>query len=431
MKTLPHVIHWGQQRGEVMKTQRRWAFLALALVPMLALLGCGEAYSGSGYRTSSVATSTPTLGGLAGAYYEAAQAEQELERAAAEATASAANSALTVQAAQSADDNAQAILDAAAAATSLAVDHNLTVQASNLNATAQTGAYRATATAQMEHATATAQASMENATATAQANDSYATATAQAQRATATVESQRTTATSEARHMTAAAVAYNDGQTATADALNWTATARAVGLTATADAFTATAQARASDRERLTHPLRTYGPWMLMVVVVMAVGYVTWRFITVIEIRLRALKRDARGDAPIYASGDGRAITLYDPDRNFWAGATIIDGQVIEVYETAPSASHQARLVAGDQAIDLVTRGPLDGEGRRPFTRRQRTNVAQRLLAPPPQPQAGIPGLRGVRVLRSVGQATSAGVIPPALAGSIEKDWIEGEWTEV
>jgi hypothetical protein len=34
-------------------------------------------------------------------------------------------------------------------------------------------------------------------------------------------------------------------------------------------------------------------------------------------------------------------------------------------------------------------------------------------------------------VLRNIGQASSAGVIPPTLAGSIERDWVEGEWEEV
>jgi hypothetical protein len=182
-------------------------------------------------------------------------------------------------------------------------------------------------------------------------------------------------------------------------------------------------------RQRLTHPLRTFGPWVLLVASVVSIGYIAWRLVTVLEIRLRALKRDARGDAPVYAAGSGRAITLFDPDRNFWAGATIIDGQVIQVYDTAPSPDYQARVVAGDQAVDLVTRGPL--EGQRPFTRRQRTRVARRLSSTGPRQQQGVPGLRRVHVLRNIGQASSAGVIPPTLAGSIERDWVEGEWEEI
>jgi hypothetical protein len=86
-------------------------------------------------------------------------------------------------------------------------------------------------------------------------------------------------------------------------------------------------------------------------------------------------------------------------------------------------------LVAGDQAVDLMTRGSLDNGGQ--ATKRQRTRAAKRLAAPSSQRQGGAPGLRGVRVVRNVGQATRAGVIPPALAGHVEKDWIEGEWEEV
>jgi hypothetical protein len=418
--------------------RRRWALLVLALMPMLALLGCGEAYPGSGYSSSPVATATPTLGGIAGAYLEAEEAENRLQEAedlatvqAAQHQATAAVVQATMNAAASDADAAREWAAAQSTATAQAISSHATIVALNIQATAQSAAFEATQTALFRYETATAQAAVAYATATAQTGNAYATATAQAQGLTATAEAQRATATTQAGQLTATAVTYRDNQTATADAHHWQQTVAAGNVTATSVAITATAQARVSERERLTHPLRTYGPWVLMTISVVAIGYIAWRFITVIEIRLRTLKRDARGDAPIYASGDGRAITLYDPDRNFWAGATIIDGQVIKVYETAPSASHQARLVAGDQAVDLVTRGPLDGERQRPFTRRQRMGVARRLLAPPPQPQGGIPGLRGVRVLRSVGQATSAGVIPPALAGSIEKDWIEGEWTEV
>ena len=34
-----------------------------------------------------------------------------------------------------------------------------------------------------------------------------------------------------------------------------------------------------------------------------------------------------------------------------------IDGKVVEVHETAPSPDYQARVVAGDQALDIMTRG--------------------------------------------------------------------------
>jgi hypothetical protein len=300
------------------------------------------------------------------------------------------------------------------------INATATAQAAQAHAqaTARAAAAQATATAQVAHATATAQAAAAQGTATAQAAAAQETATAESRVATATAQSQRATATTQAGQATATIQAYY-----------WQQTVSAQQVTATAVARQQEQEDMELQRQRLTHPLRTFGPWVLLIASVAATGYIAWRMVTVLEIRLRALKRDARGDAPVYAAGSGRAITLYDPDRNFWAGATIIDGQVIQVYDTAPSADHQARVVAGDQAVDLVTRGPL--EGQRPFTRRQRTRVARRLSSTAPRQQQGVPGLRRVHVLRNIGQASSAGVIPPTLAGSIERDWVEGEWEEV
>lgn len=381
--------------------QRR-VLLALTLLAVL-LLGCGQTSYSGGVSVSI----TPTLPGVAGAYLEAERAAGERERAEAQATAQAANAVLTVQAAEVAENAAQAMLEAQAAATAQAIDARATVQALDAQATAQAMALEMTRTAEAEHRTATAVAGQ-------------ATATVGARNATATARADRLTATAEVRH---------SGLTLTADAHHWQQTVSAGQVTDTAEARRQAREEMELRRQRLTHPLRTYGPWVLMVVGVVGALYALWRLSIVLEIKGRALKRDARGDAPIYAVGTGRALTLYDPDRNFWGGATIIDGRVIEVHETAPTPELQARLVAGDQAVDLMTRGSLGNGGQ--ATKRQRTRAAKRLAAPSSQWQGGAPGLRGVRVVRNVGQATRAGVIPPALAGHVEKDWIEGEWEEV
>jgi chemotaxis protein histidine kinase CheA len=316
----------------------------------------------------------------------------------------------------------------AAEATRQALDAQARQLEIHATATAQAAQAHAQATTQAAAAQATATAQVAYVTATAQTAAIQATATEEARRTTATAQSQWATATTQAYAVQTTATAESRRATATVETHYWQQTIAAQQVTATAVARQQEQEEMELQRQRLTHPLRTFGPWVLLIASVAAIGYIAWRMVTVLEIRLRALKRDERGDAPVYAAGSGRAITLFDPDRNFWAGATIVDGQTIQVYDTAPSADHQARVVAGDQAVDLVTRGSL--KGQRPFTRRQRTRVARRLSSAVPQQQQGTLGLRGVRVLRSVGQATQAGVIPPALAGSIEADWVEGEWEE-
>jgi hypothetical protein len=379
--------------------QRRWVFLALALLPVLALLGCGETYPGSAYpQPRPVVTVSPTLGGLAGAYLEAELAAGQREQAEAQATAQAALMVLTVQAADDAADAAQSAFQAQSQATARAIDARATIQVLDAQATAQAIALEATRTAEARHGTATAQAEITHVTATAAAWEA--------------------TAASAAGHATATSVA---GQaTETAQAHLWQQTVAAGHVTATAQARQQEQEEMDLRRARLTQPLRTFGPWVLLILSVIAIGYIGWRLIIVLEIRLRQLKRNA-----LYASGDERgAVTLLNLERFFWGSATIIDGEVV-THEPPPTPELQARVVAGDQAVEMMTRNSGD---HRPFTRRQRARVAKRLSGP--TRTGGVPGLRTVHVLRSVDQATRAGILPPALAHNVEKDWIEGEWEE-
>jgi hypothetical protein len=417
----------------------RWPLLALLLLSVLATLltSCEYAtYTPSATDLTRIVEEIPAgptrdmiQATAVARYVEAEMLRQQAAQA--RATAEAAEIEHERRVAQMTAE-AQAVERArasAAEATRQALDAQERQLEINATATAQAAQARAQATAQAAASQATATAQVAQATATAQTVAIQATATEEARRATATAQSRQATATADAYAVQTTATAASQRATATVEAHYWQQTISAQQVTATAVARQQEQEEMELQRQRLTHPLRTFGPWVLLIASVAATGYIAWRLVTVLEIRLRALKRDERGDAPVYAAGSGRAITLYDPDRNFWAGATIIDGQVIQVYDTAPSAAYQARVVAGDQAVDLVTRGPL--EGQRPFTRRQRARVARRLSSTPPRRQQGIPGLRRVHVLRDIRQATSAGVIPPTLAGSIERDWIEGEWEEV
>ena len=114
----------------------------------------------------------------------------------------------------------------------------------------------------------------------------------------------------------------------------------------------------------------------------------------------------------------------------------VIDGKVVTVHETAPTPEFQARLVAGDQAVDMLTRGALNSDGRQQgrFTPRQRANVAQRLVGPGQQQQRpgqkAVRGLRSVQIIQDLSHATRIGMVQPLLADHAERDWIEGEWVD-
>jgi hypothetical protein len=180
-----------------------------------------------------------------------------------------------------------------------------TATAQVAHATATQRAADATATADIAYATATAiawqttvQAAQVQATATAGAQAAYATATAQAAidhaTATAIVEARQATATSVAAQATATADAVMFQQRATATGAAWafqaTGTAETARTMATVQAATAAKAHMAAERERITHPVRAYGPWILLGLFggVVVVGLV--RLFRVAEIRARVVK---------------------------------------------------------------------------------------------------------------------------------------------
>jgi chemotaxis protein histidine kinase CheA len=358
--------------------------LALAFLPLLCGLACGE--SASNYPSASVASATPTLGGVAGAFLEAELAENRLQEAEDLATVQAAQSQATVNAAASDADAAQEWVAAQATGTAQAISAHATIVALDIQATAQAAAFESTRTAEAQHGTATAQAASARGTATAQAERVHATATSVAERTTATAVARFATATAQAERATATTDAYQAGQTATVDAHRWM-------QTVTADAVTATAQAMIVQRERVTQPLRTWGPWILTLLAVVAVGFLGYRAFVVWELRKRALERDQRGDAPVLAlQRPGGGVVIYDPDRA-WGPATIVDVDVVHPNLAPPE--YQERTTARDQAIDLATRGLT----RKPVSRRRRLSSKTMRPAPPPVPGPQIRVVRPDRVL--------------------------------
>ena len=75
----------------------------------------------------------------------------------------------------------------------------------------------------------------------------------------------------------------------------------------------------------------------------------------------------------------------------------------------------EERTTARDQMADAMTRPRLGGG-----------HSAQPVQMAEP-PQARPEGLTGVRVLRTLGQATTAGLLPPGQVEAIEAVWSESE----
>ena len=266
---------------------------------------------------------------------------------------------------------------------------------------------RAQETLEAARALQTATAVAGNATATRAAWDAAATRTAW--EATATATAWAATATADA-------VAWSQAATATRSAWEVNATATAVYAAAVATAQAAQAeQARLeAERARLTYPVRAYGPWVLLLT---AFGLLVWagyRMTKAAEARVRAVPRDARGDAPILVlPRPGGGIVVMDPDRSF-GPATVVDREVEQPPLAPPE--YQAGVVARDQAVDLVSRG-LPGSGA--------SHPRRRL------PPGFGGGLRRVLVLRRLDQAAASGVLPPPMVQALEADWRKVQEGEV
>jgi hypothetical protein len=216
--------------------------------------------------------------------------------------------------------------------------------------------------------TATASVRSWEATVTQQARNDGATATARAESATATARVEATrgmeTATARAGYATVTAQVEATRGMQTAQAWDITRTAVSSALSAQLTAQSAQAeQARLeAEQARLTYPVRAYGPWVLLLTAFGLLLWVAYRMTKAAEARVRAVPRDARGDAPILVlPRPGGGIVVMDPDRSF-GPATVVDREVEQPPLAPPE--YQAQVVARDQAVDLVSRGLPGPAGR-------------------------------------------------------------------
>jgi len=212
---------------------------------------------------------------------------------------------------------------------------------------------------------------------------------------------------------TAAADATQRADRATGTAGAWTPTPAPTATpdyTATVDAAAAAALATtyhgqavsvelAISRERMMNEVQAVVPWVVLVVVVVFVLAVAWRWA-----RVRPIRRDERGDAPLLVV-DG---AVYDADRN--------PEPVMNVHKGKPhipmltDRAMQAATTGRDQLVDLATRGQ-NGPGRPP----RKAVAAQMGQLPGP--------VQEIRVLRPEEARPLLGDVIPSIA----RDAIDGE----
>jgi len=221
------------------------------------------------------------------------------------------------------------------------------------------------------------------------------------------------TAMAQSAHATATAQVEATRAVQTAQAWDITRTASYSALAAQQTAQAAQAeQARLeAERARLTYPVRAYGPWLLLLTAFALLLWAGYRMTKAAEARVRAVPRDARGDAPILVLPlQGGGETVIDPDRSFGPALEIRDD--VRQPQLAPP-EYQAGVTARDQAVDLV---------------RGQAGTSQRRKVLPPGFGGG---LRRVLVLRRLDQAVAGGVLPPPMVQALEADWRKVQEGEV
>lgn len=310
------------------KRQGNWLLICSSL---LLLLACSETSTSASLSANQVPVLTSTA---LRPKVEQAQLDVYLNAIAAEEQQRQAEATLTV-------------VYAAQTATEVALQRTATAESRRATTTAQAG--QATATARAWEVTATAAAAQ--ATATAQTASGQAQATTTAQAATAQAAQAAATATAQlqlTRAAERAALAQEELQRAQLE----------------------------TQRQRLLYPLRAYGPWSVLLVLLALVVWGGARFVRAYEMRLRAVQRDARGDAPLMVFQQGGRIVAYDPDRAC-GPATIFDAEVTQ--PQLADAAAQERTTARDQTIDLTSRGlPRGTRSARQPTQAQARKLLQR-----------------------------------------------------
>ncbi len=271
----------------------------------------------------------------------------------------------------------------------------------------------AQATANALAAGATSQA--VNALGTQQAYTFQSTATGQAIQMTAQVEAIHATATIEARNWAATVTAQHkaDLATATRRAKDDRATATQESLDATAGAVHATMTRQAEKREVVLGYTRDYGLPLLLLAIAVGIGALLVWGVSELRKRPVVMEQSLLGDSQQVRipTEDGRGYTFVDLDLMPAPVVTVRrDGSV-----DAPILRDEVREEADkerDQHLNALSR-PRFGAGHR----------GQSTTLPATQPR--IPGLRSLRIVRTLDQLGRAGAMPTPLIESLQADWEE------
>jgi len=321
-----------------------------------------------------------------------------------DATAQAAIVAVTVEAFRArAEVDRLAATRQSAAATSAAWDRAV-------QETAVANDVRLRATEQAASATAQAAAVVQ---ATAEARSVAETTEARAfegTRQAVAIEGTRARQTWE-QDATATAWARDYEATAQAEYDARRASATAEVVQATRDSHQATATRAAEKREETLGAARDYGlPAFGLVLIVAAIVGGVWCVRQWVS-RPQIVERSLLGDAQpmMFRQKDG-SYTLVDLDRQPSAALRLLPSGDVSAPKLR-NAGQEERTTARDQALDGVSRPRLGGG-----------HSAQPVpMAEPPQAQPE--GLQGVRILRTLGQASTAGLLPPGQVEAIEAVW--------
>jgi len=393
-----------------MNGKRLFAVLAIGVMGVLAT-ACGDAATWTPERSWDSPEAAATAQAMTLDQHGTMAALDVQERQAQlDATAQAAAMAATMEA-RGAQAEVQRIAGTrqAEAATAQAWDralqattaaHNVAVQAtSQAQATQQAVAVAATSQAMSIEATQAAHALQ--ATQQAEAWNREATATAQA-------HANLTTATAQAR---------SDMATAQAEAAAYRQTATAEVVYATQYSHQATATRAAAIREEKLGYARDYGlPLLVLALLLGLVGlglYGVRQWLRRPVVYPRSLLGDA--DPVAFRDNDG-GYTLVDLDRQPGHVTRVLPSGQVQAPQLR-SPAQEERTTARDQALDGVSR-PRLGAGHA-------AQAPQLPMAEPPQ--ARPEGLTGVRILRRLDQATTAGLLPGPQIEAIEAAWQEVE----
>jgi hypothetical protein len=217
-------------------------------------------------------------------------------------------------------------------------------------------------------ATTAAQATQGSQLATATAQAFEATSTYQSNIATATAAAAQATSTYTAQITTATAVSQE-----TANAVSSISTAQAGAATATGQAAQAEQAMMQLERERRLQPLKTYGPWLIgLALMLLLAGLGGWALVTAVRVwdaRKRVIPHGPFGRPLVLLHGPNGRRTILDPSRLFGPAVTVDGESVIMPQLTTPD--YQNQTTARSQAVEL----------------RQAGHSPHPILMPPPRPQ--------------------------------------------